>query len=594
MDYVLLAIMLSGSMGIGLYFAFSGGRQRTKVEYLLAERRMSALPVCMSLFATFQSAIALLGVPTEIYRYGTMQVYNIVAMFLSQIIGMVTVIPLFYPLKITSIYEYLKLRFESRVVQLFGAAVGVVSSISYMTIALLTPALALETAVSIPLWLSIVLIGVVGTVYTTLGGMKSVIWTDVFQTFVMFLGIFTVLVKGSMDAGGPEEVWTIGKATGRIEMDATSLDPRTRHTVWNLCFGSLFYWLSTHFSQSSVQRIVSIKSMKDANKVFIFTIPITAIFISVNAATGLVLTAYFYGIGCDPLEAGYIKNQNQLVPFFVLHTLRSLPGVAGLYISTVFSGALSTLSSGINSLAANAVEDFLSKPLERRSEKMILTVTKLFVFMFGAVVIGLAFLAKEFQGPVTQMTYTCLGATNGPLMGLFVLGATSAQANSIGALAGCSSGLLCSLWLAVGSFLYGYPAKTLEPGSTINCSASDSVEDLPSSTSSLLMYPDNDSLTRYLANTTLSSTRSLEDTGLWIPPEHRVFSIYDLSYVWNPLIGMLVTVVVGFIMSIISNHFLAKKPNPEPKLIFPFCRPCSKSRVYALETEHQMETIGKA
>ncbi|KAK3793345.1 hypothetical protein RRG08_012107 [Elysia crispata] len=602
-DYILLAIMLSGSLGIGLYFALSGDRQRDKIEYLLAGRRMSALPVCLSLFATFQSAIALLGIPTEVYTYGTMQLYNVVAMLLSYLIAIAAVIPLLYPLRLTSVYEYLLMRFESRAVQLLGAAVGVVSGMSYMTIALLSPALALETAVGIPLWLSIILVGSLGTVYTTLGGIKSVIWTDVFQTFFIFLGIVTVLVKGSMDVGGPAQVWRIGEATGRVELDVTSLDPRIRHTVWNVSFGSMFYWLSTHFSQPSMQRIVAIKTMKDAIKVFMFTIPLITIFNVVLVATGLVLTAYFYEIECDPLAAGYIKNKNQLVPYFVIHTLSSLPGVAGLYIACIFSGALSTLSSGINSLAANAVEDFFSKFLQNRSEYVTITITKLFACLFGAAAIGLAYLAKEFDGPVTQMTYTSLGATNGPLMGLFILGATFPQANSIGALAGCFTGLVSSLWLAAGSFLYGYPAKKLEYGPISGCNASNrtSLSNIAESLNkwTTLSFIDADNQTSlsdvsiYPSIPAPSSARLELDTAKWIAPQDRNFSLYDLSYVWNPLVGMLVTVVVGLVLSICTNQFLSRKPNPEAKLLFPFCRPCRKSRMYVLEDNHEMGTVEK-
>ena len=597
-DYVVLAVMLSGSMAIGLFFAFSGGRQRTKAEYLLAGRRMSALPVCLSLFATFQSAIALMGVPTEMYTYGTMYLYQLVAMLSSNIISMAFIVPLFYPLKLTSVYEYLEIRFESRAAQLFGAFVGVISTLSYMTIALLSPALALETAVGIPLWLSIILIGAIGTIYTAVGGIKSVIWTDVFQTFFMFTGVFTVLVKGSMDAGGPGEVWRIGKATGRVEFDSISLDPRVRHTVWNVSFGTMFYWLSTYFQQSSVQRIVSTRSIKDAYKVPVYSIPFLIVFTLVLGATGLVLNAYFNEIGCDPLEAGYIKNRNQLVPYFVLQTLQSLPGVAGLYISTIFSGALSTLSSGINALAANAVEDFLSRFLKRKSEFVTITVTKLLVCIFGAAAIGLAYIAKGLEGPVTQMTYTALGATNGPLMGLFVLGAGFPQANYIGALVGCPVGIICSLWLAVGSQFYGYPAKTLKPGPISNCSVSDVIQH-PQSPANWTMGGfslDENSTAQIDAfrypNPT-SQPLTMSSTTKWLAPEDRPFSFYDLSYVWNPLIGMLITVMVGWAISVITNPFLSKKPSPEPKLMFPFIRPLVQSRVYVLDDNYQLQDIQK-
>ena len=98
-------------------------------------------------------------------------------------------------------------------------------------------------------------------------------------------------------------------------------------------------------------------------------------FRSMLLTTGLVVTAYFYVTRCDPMKAGYINNRNQMVPYSVLVAFRSLPGFAGLYISAILSGALSTLSSGINSLAANTVEDFLSRFLHGKSEYTVTTVT---------------------------------------------------------------------------------------------------------------------------------------------------------------------------------------------------------------------------
>ncbi|CAG5123795.1 unnamed protein product, partial [Candidula unifasciata] len=194
-DYVMLAIMLLVSMSIGVFFAISGRKNTTKAEYLLGSRRLGMLPVCLSLFATFSSAISLLGVPAEVYTYGTMVFYTGVAIVLAYLTAIVTIVPLLHPLKVTSVYEYLEMRFQWRFMRLLGTFIGVVSSVSYMTIALLSPALALQTAVDLPLWMSIVLVGTVGTVYTAIGGIKSVVWTDVFQTVIIFGGIVVILLK---------------------------------------------------------------------------------------------------------------------------------------------------------------------------------------------------------------------------------------------------------------------------------------------------------------------------------------------------------------------------------------------------------------
>ena len=585
-DYVLLGVMLSGSMAIGIYFAVSGNSQRTKAEYLLGGRRLKALPVCLSLFASFMSAISLIGIPTEIYTYGTMYVYSLVGLTASYTIVMFTLIPLIYPLRVTSVYEYLNLRYQSRAVQLMGAVSGVICTLSYMTVALLSPALALETAVGIPLWLSIILVGAIGTIYTTLGGIKSVIWTDVFQTVIIFVGIFTVLVKGTMDAGGFDTVWKIGTDTGRVEFGDVRFDPRVRHTVWGLCFGTTFYWVANHFTQSSVQRLVSTRSIEDAKKVYMFTIPLVVVFVGVLCVTGLVLLAYFHEIGCDPLAAGYIQNKNQMVPYFVIHTLSFLPGLSGLYIATIFSGALSTLSSGINSLAANTVQDFLAWVLQHRSESIVTTTTKILVCLFGVASTGLAYLAKDFQGPVIQVGYTLISATNGPLLGLFLLGALFPQANYVGAIVGFVSSLVLSFWQSVGSMQLGYVHPTLPMGPTDHCDA-----DNTSTIITTAEYINRNFTTHdffdFTTALTIDTTQTLEATGL----EDRAFSFYDISYVYAPLTGAVVTVVCGLVISLVTNSFLSHKLRPEAKFLFPFCRRFWYSDRDVLDTEMKLDDL---
>ncbi|RUS84032.1 hypothetical protein EGW08_008210 [Elysia chlorotica] len=567
-DFVFLALMLGGSMVIGLYIAARRRQTQTREDYLLGGRHMSAIPVCLSLFATFQSAISLLGIPTEVYTHGTMILYSQLGLVLSYYLALLTVVPLMYPLRLTSVYEYLRLRYRSRLPQLVGSAMGMVTNLSYMTVALLSPALALETAVGIPLWMSIVLVGAIGTAYTSLGGMRSVIWTDVFQTAVIFAGIFTVLVKGTMDVGGPTKVWQIGLAGGRVRFDETSLDPRVRHTVWNQMVGSVFFWLAVHFNQSSVQRVMSTRAKREANRVYLLTIPIVTTYSIVMMATGLVILAYFFSLGCDPLAAGSIHNKNQLVPYFVLHALRFLPGLPGLYISTIFSGALSTLSSGINSLSANMVEDFLAGPLRHRSESAVTTITKLLVCCFGLLIIGLAYLAKEFQGPITQITYTFIGASSGPALGLFLLSGLFPQANSPGALAGLGAGFLYSVWQAVGASLFGQSNPGLPLGPTDRCVAANSTAyDLTTAG-----YGFTSKLPDLYTSPWSQSVTTAATTATGAGFQDRDFSLYDLSYTLNPVFGAVITVVVGLSLSLVLRPCLGEVQSPEAKLLFPFCR----------------------
>ncbi|XP_052767859.1 sodium-coupled monocarboxylate transporter 1-like [Mya arenaria] len=153
--YIIMVLFLVISTTIGLYFGFYK-KQRTTEEYLLGGRKMNLLPVALSLVVTFQSAISVLGVPMEHYIYDTMTNYMFVAIMIANAIQALVLVPLLYPLRLTSTYELL-----------------------YMAIVLLAPALALEAVAGIPLWLSVIVVGIIGTFYTSIGinkvgGMKRI------------------------------------------------------------------------------------------------------------------------------------------------------------------------------------------------------------------------------------------------------------------------------------------------------------------------------------------------------------------------------------------------------------------------------------
>ncbi|GFO48921.1 sodium-dependent multivitamin transporter [Plakobranchus ocellatus] len=194
-DYVVFGLTICVSIGIGIFYAIMGSRKRNTSEYLVGGRSMSFLPVAISLMVSFESSIMMLGLPAEAYVYGLQFVWWTFGVFCAQMIAVSFIVPLLHPLRITSAYEYLELRFQSRAVRLMGTLLGILTYTWYMGIVLFGPAVALEAVTGYPLWNSIVVISVVSIIYTSIGGLKAVIWTDVFQALVMFMGIFAILIK---------------------------------------------------------------------------------------------------------------------------------------------------------------------------------------------------------------------------------------------------------------------------------------------------------------------------------------------------------------------------------------------------------------
>ncbi|XP_041368526.1 sodium-coupled monocarboxylate transporter 2-like [Gigantopelta aegis] len=558
-DYLIVCLTLAICLGIGIFFGIKGRRRSTRTAYFMGDRKLGIVPVCLSLFVTFMSAVSLLGIPAEMYFYGSGFFIFLLSLGICYVISIYTLIPLMYPLEVTSMYEYLGLRFESTAVRLLGTCVGMLQTISYMAICLLSPALALQSAAGIELWLSVVVIGIVGTVYTSLGGIKSVVWTDTFQAVLMFTGIITILVKALMEVGGVMKMFEIANSQGRIIFDDVRVDPRIRQTVWSLTIGAFFSWLLISFNQSTVQRLSSLRTMRAAKIAFLLNGPLIIVYGSILCFTGILVYSYFYSKACDPYKAGLIKNRNQVMPYFVMQVLAELPGMTGLYISTLFSASLSTFSSGINALAANTAEDLLGYPFAKFKvkESTATHITKLLVLFYGMLAIGLAYLAKSLHGPVTQMANSVMGACGGPVLGIFLLGAIFPWANKHGALYGCLAAIIFNMWMAIGGQIYGSPPVPLPPAPTYGCAANH--------TSVLINVTGSQEYSVSTSNTVSPNTNLSSPTS-----EEGPLFIYQVSYLWYGLSGVVISMTIGSILSLVTGKYDVTLL--DPRLLFPFAR----------------------
>lgn len=169
--------------------------------------------------------------------------------------------------------------------------------------------------------------------------------------------LFTVVIGGTIEVGGLDKVWE--KSADRLQFFDFDPDPTVRHTFWTQLIGGTFIFLSIYgVNQAQVQRLLATKSVKSAQFALWLHWPILMALSLTTSFSGLVIYAYYKD--CDPLKRGIISKGDQLLPLFVVDTMSDKPGLAGLFISGIFSGSLSTVSSAINSLAAG-MKGFLFK-----------------------------------------------------------------------------------------------------------------------------------------------------------------------------------------------------------------------------------------
>nr|XP_020864752.1 sodium/iodide cotransporter isoform X3 [Phascolarctos cinereus] len=235
-DYGVFGLMLLVSTAIGLFFGLARGGQKTAEDFFTGGRQMGAVPVGLSLAASFMSAIQVLGVPAEAYRYGLKFLWMCLGQLLNTLLTAFLFLPVFYRLGLTSTYQYLELRF-SRSVRLWGTIQYIIATMLYTGIVIYAPALILNQVTGLDIWASLLSTGAICTFYTTVGGMKAVIWTDVFQVFVMLSGFVAILIHGTLLVGGAQRVLYIAHNHSRVNMDdtaSTSINAMAAVTVEDL------------------------------------------------------------------------------------------------------------------------------------------------------------------------------------------------------------------------------------------------------------------------------------------------------------------------------------------------------------------------
>ncbi|RVE57608.1 hypothetical protein OJAV_G00217970 [Oryzias javanicus] len=528
-DYVIFGLLLAASAGIGLYHAVSGGRQRTTQEFLMADRSMRCLPVSLSLIASFQSAVAIVGVPAEVYAHGTQYWFIGCAYVLGLLIPAHVFIPLLYRLHLSSAYQYLELRF-SKAVRVCGTLTFIFQMVVYMGVCVYTPAFALSAVTGFQPWGAVLATGLVCTLYTAMGGLKAVIWTDVFQTAVMFAGQLAVIVVGVQKTGGPAEVWRKVWEGNRISGLDLNPDPTERHTFWTLGVGGVFLMLALYgVNQAQVQRYLSSRTEREAVRSCYMAFPALQLALALSCIMGLVMFARYCG---EDVSAGLGgASRDAMVVDFVMDMLQDLPGLPGLFIACLFSAALSTISSAFNSLATVTMEDLIRPRFPAMSEETATRLSKSLALSYGLLCLVMAFLTHLMGDSVLQVALKIFGMVGGPVLGLFCLGMFFPWANSTGAGVGLGAGLAAAFWVGIGSVVTRSGAGRAPP---VSCSA---VPPSHNSSEAVLRAPSG--LQRF----------------------------YSLSYMWYSGFSCCCVVLVGLAVSFLTGPM--KEEELTPGTVFP-------------------------
>jgi sodium-coupled monocarboxylate transporter 8/12 len=451
LDYAVFIVYLLAAVIIGV--SFTSGQETIK-DYFLAGRGVHAVILAISVLAALFSGISYLGAPAELYSHSITFMLVGLSFFIAVPVINLFFMPFFFGANFYTAYQYLEARFSVGV-RTLSSALFILRVLIWLALATYAPALALQQVTGIPLWLTILLTGALTTLYTTLGGMKAVIWTDVMQ-FVVLVGgqvaIFVVALNHIPD--GVMGVYHISQAAGKFDI-SLSLDPAVRATLWGVLIGGAFTNLvQLGTDQVSVQRYMTATDLKQARRALWIQLSLTLPTIFVFYLSGLVLYAFYQG-QTDPLAAGWISKADQILPYFVMHELPT--GMPGVLIAAIYAASMSTVSAGINSLTTTTLVDFYQRLWRPEAGSThLLRLAKWLSLFYGVLIVLLAFFVERL-GTLVEASNKAMGLVGGPLLGLFLLGMFSRRANATGAIVGWFAGVLVLLpvcFLTKTSFLW--------------------------------------------------------------------------------------------------------------------------------------------
>lgn len=543
-DYVVVAVMLSISTFIGFYHAHRAKKNDQGTEgYLLGGRSVNFFPVAISLAVNFKSSVTVLGIPADVYHFGSIYVWVIVGGLLAGPIVSYLFLPVLYNLKISSAYEYIEKRY-GRVMRMTITTSYMLHTLLYMGVNIYGPSLALSRVTGFPQIVAMLTTGIVCVTYTTLGGLKGVIWSDVFQASVMTLALISFATRGVVVLGGFGELWKLVEEGGRDNFVRWDTDPRIRYSSWTGMIGACTLWTaSLSTSQANVQRYFSVKSLKKARWALYIGISGIAVTTILTNWCGWVL----YGLyrTCDPTKAGCIELRDELMPFAVMDLFRSFPGMRGFFLAGVFSASLSTVSSGLNAMTAVIVTDYL-KPYTKWTDVRYERISRVLTLCLGFTIIGCGFIISML-GDILSITVSLIGSFGGPFLGVFLLGIWVPFVNSLGAMVGFLSGLMGTMVIFIGKRSFKKPDYLVGklPVSTSLCPLECGYMDSANAT----LWENHMNISYSTSASEYSSYSTVAESD-----ELDFFQSYcSLSFFYMSCIGLLYTVVVGIIVSLLSG-----------------------------------------
>lgn len=451
-----LLLIVAYLVGINVLGAWIGRKQKDAREYFLGSHAMPWWAVMASVVATETSALTFLSVPGDAYRTGFTFLQLVLGYFLGRILVSFLLLPAYFKQELVTVYALLEDRFGPGA-RRFTSLLFMVTRVMAAAVRLAVPAIPIALLLGIPVWMAIVALAAATGLYTFLGGLKAVIWIDLIQVSIYLSGALAALVVllSSIPGGLSGALAANASAGHPARLFDLRFDLAQPYTIWAGLLGGAFLTMATHGAdQLIVQRLLACRNLRDAQKALIGSGVLVILQMTLFVTIGVLLFTFFRGlpIGPEAAAAGGFASPDEVFPRFIVSYLPA--AISAYLVAGIFSAAMCSESSALNSLAAALGHDVLA-PLRGKESlegKAGLRTGRLVTLFWTVVVAALAvgFSRLGQNQPAVQVGLGLLSVTAGGLLGAFFLAIYVPRARQSDLLwaVGGSSAMMMAMWLS--------------------------------------------------------------------------------------------------------------------------------------------------
>lgn len=447
MNTIDIIIFLTYTIGIALFGSSFFKKSRTSSSFTLGNNDIPRWVVTMSIFATFVSSISYIALPGKAFQSNWNAFAFSLSLPIASVIAAKYFVPLYRKINSPSAYTFMEQRFGPWA-RIYVSLCYLLTQFMRIGTILYLLALTLNAVTGWDLATIIVFTGLIVAIYSMLGGISAVLWTDAIQGVILITGALAcaTYILFSMPEG-PGQVFTIAVENKKFGLGSFDMD-LSKPTFWVVLVYGIFINIQNYgIDQNYVQRYMASKTEKDAKRSVLIGgliyVPVSALFLFIGTA----LFAYYDSVASLPMELQDVSKSDRVFPHFIVNVLPV--GLSGLLVASIFAAGMSTISTSFNSSATVFLTDYYNKYFKKTaSNKESLRVLYISSLIISVVGIAIAIAMINVKSALDAW-WMLASVFSGGMLGLFLLAVFSKNKNVVGAIVGVTIGLTLILWLSL-------------------------------------------------------------------------------------------------------------------------------------------------